>query len=162
MNTTNEKDIWQALEEVMDPEIPRVSVVYLGMIHEVKLSDNKASITFLPTFSGCPALDYILNDIKQRIEQLPLDAVVVKVTYEVPWSTNRISEKGKKMLKESGLAPPEPNDGYISLEVLSDIECPYCSSRNTQLQSPFGPTLCRAIHYCKNCSQAFEQFKPVA
>ena len=162
MSRVNEKDIWQALEEVMDPEIPRVSVVDLGMIHEVKLVGNSAVVTFLPTFSGCPALDYIQNDIKQRVEQLPLDAVEVKVTYDIPWSTNRISEKGKQLLKDSGLAPPEPNDGYISLDVLSDTECPYCSSRNTVLQSPFGPTLCRAIHYCKNCSQAFEQFKPVA
>ena len=162
MPIVTEQDIWLALEEVMDPEIPRVSVVDLGMIHEVKLHDNKAEISFLPTFSGCPALDYILNDIKQRIEQLPLDAVDVKVTYAVPWSTNRITEQGKKLLKDSGLAPPKHSDGYLSLDVLSDTECPYCGSRNTVLQSPFGPTLCRAIHYCKNCSQAFEQFKPVA
>jgi ring-1,2-phenylacetyl-CoA epoxidase subunit PaaD len=162
MSKTTEQDIWRALEEVMDPEIPRVSVVDLGMIHEVKVLDNKATITFLPTFSGCPALDYIQADIKAAAEKLPLDKVEVTVTFEIPWNTNRITEKGKKMLKESGLAPPEPNDGYISLEVLSNTECPYCSSRNTILQSPFGPTLCRAIHYCKNCSQAFEQFKPVA
>ncbi len=162
MQTVTEQDIWQALEDVMDPEIPRVSVVDLGMIHEVKLHDNHAEISFLPTFSGCPALDYITNDIKQRIEQLPLDSVAVNVTYAVPWSTNRITEKGKKLLKESGLAPPKHSDGYISLAVLSDTECPYCSSRNTVLQTPFGPTLCRAIHYCKNCLQAFEQFKPVA
>ncbi|MEM9190165.1 MAG: 1,2-phenylacetyl-CoA epoxidase subunit PaaD, partial [Myxococcota bacterium] len=134
----------------------------LGMIHEVKIQDNKANITFLPTFSGCPALDYIQDSIKERVKQLPLDEVEVVVTYEVPWNTNRITEKWKTLLKQSGLAPPEPNDGYISLDVLSDTECPYCGSRNTVLQSPFGPTLCRAIHYCKNCSQAFEQFKPVA
>lgn len=157
------EQIWQALEEVMDPEIPKVSVVDLGMIHEVKLADDgKATITMLPTFAGCPAIDYIKNDIRERVQQLPLQEVEVLVTFEIPWDSNRISAKGRELLKDSYLAPPPKHQGMIELDILSDVACPHCNSRNTTLQSPFGPTLCRSIHYCNNCLQAFEQFKPVA
>jgi ring-1,2-phenylacetyl-CoA epoxidase subunit PaaD len=72
-----------------------------------------------------------------------------------------ISEKGREALKKHGLAPPEKHSGYIELDVLSDIACPLCNSRNTTMQTPFGPTLCRSMHYCKNCHNAFEAFKPV-
>lgn len=155
------EEIWKALEDVKDPEIPKVSVVDLGMVEQVELSDGRATITMLPTFAGCPAIDYIRKDIIERVEQLPLEEVEVKVSFEVPWNSNRITEKGKQLLKESGLAPPEKHEGFIELDVLADVACPYCGSRNNVLQSPFGPTLCRSIHYCKDCLQAFEQFKPV-
>lgn len=159
-----EQEIWTALEDVKDPEIPKVSVVDLGMILDVRLSEDgeQAHVRFLPTFSGCPALDYIKNDIRERVAQLPLQEVTVEATLEIPWNSNRITERGRALLKDSYLAPPPEHDGFIALNVLADVACPFCDSRNTELQSPFGPTLCRSIHYCKDCLQAFEQFKPVA
>ncbi len=161
--TTTEHDIWQALEDVMDPEIPRLSVVDLGVITGVRLDDNNvAHVTMTPTFSGCPALHVMSDDIRERVKMLSVADVVVHVSYEIPWNSNRISERGRGILHEMGFAPPPKHDGYIKLDVLSDVACPFCNSHNTTMQSPFGPTLCRSIHYCHSCQQAFEQFKPVA
>lgn len=156
-------DILTALEDVKDPEIPAISIVDLGMIADVQISpENSVVVILTPTFAGCPAIDVLRQGIHERVSQLPVNAVEVRVSFEIPWNSNRITERGRKILKDIGFAPPPKHDGYIELNVLSDIACPYCDSRNTTLQSPFGPTLCRAIHYCNDCSQAFEQFKPVA
>ncbi len=159
-----EQDIWKVLEEVYDPEIPELSVVDLGMILEVTLSaDGKAAtVVFTPTFAACPAIPVIQEDIAKKLrEQLPLENVTVTVSYDQPWNSNRISERGKEILKKRGFAPPPTVTAEIELEVLQIVQCPYCGSTDTELQSPFGPTLCRSIHYCKNCHQSFEHFKPV-
>jgi ring-1,2-phenylacetyl-CoA epoxidase subunit PaaD len=157
------EDVLNALCDVMDPEIPRLSVVDLGVITNVIITpDNFAVITMTPTFSGCPAVHVMKDAIRERLEQMPLAGVEVVVSFEVPWNSNRISEKGRGILREMGFAPPPKHDGYFELEVLERVPCPFCESTNTTLQSPFGPTLCRSIHYCNSCSQAFEQFKPLA
>lgn len=158
-----ERDVWQALEEVSDPEIPKLSIIDLGIITRVKVDENNvAHITMTPTFSGCPAIEMLKESISERVRLLPVNDATVHISYEEPWNSNRISARGREMLKQSGFAPPPHHDGFIELDVLSDTACPYCGSRNTTLQSPFGPTLCRSIHYCNECLQAFEQFKPVA
>lgn len=161
---TTEEQIWQALEDVKDPEIPRVSIVDLGMISHVSVDENGiAAITLTPTFSGCPAIHVLKEAIAERIDQLEaVRSTAVRVSFEVPWNSNRITERGRALLKESGFAPPPVHDGYIELEVISTPACPFCGSRKTEMQTPFGPTLCRSIHYCHSCLQAFEQFKPVA
>lgn len=160
---TTEEHIWQALQDVKDPEIPKVSIVELGMISHVQLSEGKASITLTPTFAGCPAIHVLKEAIAERVNQVPeVETTTVKVSFEVPWNSNRITERGRVLLKESGFAPPPVHDGYIELEVISNPACPFCGSHKTEMQTPFGPTLCRSIHYCHNCLQAFEQFKPVA
>lgn len=156
-----EDDIWKALEEVMDPEIPTISMVDLGIISGVSLSDSEASITMIPTFSGCPALKVMEEMVKEKIESLGIEKVDVHTNFDIPWTTDRITEKGRKALLKHGLAPPPVHDGYVELSMLSDVECPYCGSRNTEMKTPFGPTLCRSMHYCNNCLNAFEQFKPV-
>ena len=83
------------------------------------------------------------------------------VNLDVAWSSNLVTDEGRRRLLEHGLAPPPKFEGVLELSVLSDIACPFCGSRETTLQSPFGPTLCRTIHYCRSCSQAFEGFKPI-
>ncbi len=158
-----EQDILLALHEVMDPEIPRLSVVDLGVITNVEIGNNNAvRVTMTPTFSGCPALHVMKNAIRERLELMPLSSVEVLVSFETPWNSNRISERGREILQEMGFAPPPKHDGYFELDVLENIACPFCGSTNTALQTPFGPTLCRSIHYCNSCLQAFEQFKPLA
>lgn len=159
-----EKDIWSALEEVMDPEIPTISMVDLGIITGVDVLDggNGVKVHMTPTFSGCPALRVMEDMVRERLQKMDIPRIEVETTFDVAWSTDRITEKGKQALLKHGLAPPvERKPGYIELDVLNDVACPYCGSRNTTLKSPFGPTLCRALHYCNNCLQAFEQFKPV-
>jgi ring-1,2-phenylacetyl-CoA epoxidase subunit PaaD len=157
-----EQEIRTALEEVMDPEIPTISVVDLGIVTHIAVSENnEVEVTLTPTFSGCPALRVMEELVSDRIKLLPVTSVTVKTTFETQWNSDMITEKGRQMLLKHGLAPPPKHDGYIELEVLSDVPCPHCGSRNTDMRSPFGPTLCRSLHYCKNCLQAFEQFKPV-
>ncbi len=157
-----EQEIWTALDSVMDPEIPKLSVVDLGMVSSISIDESGAAeVEVTPTFAGCPAIDFIKRSIRDAVVELGVESVTVNVNFDRQWNSNMISEKGRALIKDWGLAPPPVHDGYISLDVLQNVACPHCDSRNTTMQTPFGPTLCRSIHYCNNCSQAFEQFKPV-
>jgi len=157
-----EESIREALLEVKDPEIPTISIVDLGIVRKIRLNGSRVEVTLTPTFAGCPALKIMENLVEEKLRSNPLlTEVVVKTTFESPWNTDMISEAGRAALLKHGLAPPVKHDGYLELDVLSDTPCPYCQSRNTTLKSPFGPTLCRSLHYCNNCTQAFEGFKPV-
>ena len=158
-----EQHIKQTLEMVMDPEIPTISIVDLGIVTKIASeSPEKAFVQLTPTFSGCPALKIMEQLVKDALTDAGYQQITVETSFETQWNTNMISEKGRAALLQHGLAPPPKHDGYFELDVLSDIECPLCSSRNTTLHTPFGPTLCRSMHYCKNCSKAFEAFKPVS
>jgi len=161
INITKE-DILEALQDVKDPEIPTISVVDLGIITGVDVNeDNFVKVTMTPTFSGCPALKIMENMVKERIELLNPAGVEVTTNFDTAWSTNMISPKGIEGLKKHGLAPPEKHNGLVQIEILEKVKCPHCGSRNTTLKTPFGPTLCRSMHYCNECLNAFEQFKPV-
>jgi ring-1,2-phenylacetyl-CoA epoxidase subunit PaaD len=158
------EQILEALHDVKDPEIPKLSVVDLGVIIDVEIpSDNHVKVTMTPTFAGCPALTVMKEDIKTRLEAIPeIETVDVNVSFDKQWSSDLITEEGRKVLKESGFAPPHIlGNELVQIEILKDVECPLCGSKNTELRNSFGPTLCRAIHYCNNCKQAFEQFKPL-
>lgn len=162
-----EAKIWSALEEVKDPEIPVISVVDLGMITQLKIDDQRnVFITMAPTFSACPAVDILQQSIKKQIENqlsvLHLNSVQVDVSFDVPWNSNRITERGKKILKKFGLAPPPVIEGDVELTDIQYAACPWCDSLNTEMKTTFGSTLCRSIHYCNDCKQSFEQFKPVS
>lgn len=161
MYTAN--DIREFLKEVKDPEIPPISIVDLGIVTGIEVSDsNDVHVTLTPTFAGCPALKIMEDLVRERLEKVPeIGNISVNTSFEVTWTTDMISEEGRKALLQHGLAPPKQAVGYMELDVLSDTPCPYCGSRNTELKSPFGPTLCRSLHYCNNCLQAFEGFKPV-
>ena len=156
------EDILDALQDVKDPEIPTISVVDLGIITGVDIDeDNFVKVTMTPTFSGCPALKIMENMVKERIELMNISGVEVTTNFDTPWSTNMISPKGIEGLKKHGLAPPEKHNGLVQIEIIEKVKCPHCGSRNTTLKTPFGPTLCRSMHYCNECLNAFEQFKPV-
>ena len=157
----SKQEILDALDDVKDPEIPTISVVDLGIISDVIINDDSISIEMTPTFAGCPALKMLENMVRKRIIGLGFENVDVKTTFDVQWNTNRITEKGREMLKKHGIAPPPDHNGMIQIDILKNVTCPYCWSKDTTLKSPFGPTLCRSLHYCNNCKQAFEQFKPV-
>lgn len=154
--------IWAALHTVMDPEIPVLSVVDLGIITEVGLNvDSSVFIRMTPTFAGCPAIRLMEKQVGEAVAQLGYEDVRVETDFSVTWNSNRISERGREVIRQFGLAPPPRHDGEPDLNRLHYTECPYCSSVNTTLKTPFGPTLCRSMHYCYDCLQAFEQFKPV-
>ncbi|MCO4818946.1 MAG: phenylacetate-CoA oxygenase subunit PaaJ [Bacteroidetes bacterium] len=159
----SEVDIRNFLKEVKDPEIPPISIVDLGIVTKISITEsNDVHVTLTPTFAGCPALKIMEDLVKERLNKVDgIGSVSVNTSFETTWTTDMISEEGREALLKHGLAPPKQNVGYMELDVLSDTPCPYCSSRNTMLKSPFGPTLCRSLHYCNNCKQAFEGFKPV-
>lgn len=154
--------VWQALEGVMDPEIPVVSVVDMGIIRAVGVGVEGVTVTMTPTFSGCPALDVMRRDIMAAVRELGVGQVTVQVVLHPPWSTEWISEAGRERLRRFGLAPPPRHGGQIASVAFFDLaECPRCGSTNTSLRNAFGPTLCRMIWYCNECRDAFEQFKPL-
>jgi ring-1,2-phenylacetyl-CoA epoxidase subunit PaaD len=168
-----ESIVWAALDEIADPEIPAISVVELGVIggfaFEHVAGGERLTLELLPTFVGCPAIDVMREQIGERLRDLELaDEVEVKVSFATPWTSDRITPEGREKLRSSGFAPPAPialnapsvPDGDL-LTMTSIVTCPYCGSRNTTLENPFGPTLCRAIYHCANCRQPFEQFKAV-
>ncbi|MBU3741603.1 MAG: phenylacetate-CoA oxygenase subunit PaaJ [Candidatus Kapabacteria bacterium] len=155
-------DVYAALMTVKDPEIPTISIVDMGIVTDVAVSeDGDVHVAMTPTFVGCPAIDVMRRDAQAAVEQAGARNVTVDVTFDTPWNTNRLTEAGRAALLKHGLAPPVEYDTVLDLTVLNNAACPYCNSRNTTLKSIFGPTLCRSLHYCNNCLQAFESFKPV-
>jgi len=160
--------IWDELATISDPEIPAISVVDLGVIGSVHVDEARVRVELLPTFVGCPAIGVMQERITARVSELKLaPAVEVVVTFDPPWTSDRISAEGRERLRLSGFAPPQrmpagPALGQLEeLAVLPVAACPYCGSRNTTLDNAFGPTLCRAIYHCGDCRQPFEQFKQV-
>ena len=141
-----------ALADVADPEIPAISIVDLGIVHRAEVApDGRILVELLPTFVGCPAIDAIRSAVGERLAVFarPID---VTISFEVPWTSDRISPAGRSQLQKSGFAPPaEPED----------VRCPYCQSANVAMDSAFGPTLCRALFYCRACRQPFESFKAI-
>lgn len=168
MNTTHkitEHEVREALLDVMDPEIPNLSIVDLGIVRSVTVGDA-VEVELMPTFVGCPALEMIKEGVVERLAEVaPGVPVTVKVTLDEPWTSDRISERGRQTLKQSGFAPPPALRDMPArpsfIQLMPVVECPYCESRNTVVENAFGPTLCRAIYYCRNCKQPFEQFKQV-
>ncbi len=162
--TSWEQRVQDELAAIPDPEIPNISLVDLGVIGEVRLEDDRLTVQLLPTFVGCPAIGVMQERIAERLGSLGVARQVdVQVSFDPPWTSERISPEGRERLRRSGFAPPigSAGAGLDELALLPIAECPYCGSRNTTLENPFGPTLCRAIYHCAVCRQPFEQFKRV-
>ncbi|MFT6828664.1 MAG: ring-1,2-phenylacetyl-CoA epoxidase subunit PaaD [Roseivirga sp.] len=158
--SADEIRIW--LEEVKDPEIPVLSLNDLGVITGIIIADNgKVTVNMTPTFTGCPAMDVMKSDVEEVLRKKEIQDFEVRLTFETQWNSNMISEKGRAALKKFGLAPPPQHNLIVDIDLLEHSICPQCNSENTIMKSPFGPALCRSLHYCNNCHQAFEQFKPL-
>jgi ring-1,2-phenylacetyl-CoA epoxidase subunit PaaD len=161
----DQEAVWAALAEVPDPEIPVVSVVDLGIVHSVELDGERLRVELLPTFVGCPALDLIRDSVAARLAGMA-PRVEVEMTFAEPWTSERITADGRRKLRESGFAPPGPQPGagqplFATIGTRPLATCPWCGSRDTALENPFGPTRCRAIFWCNRCRQPFEQFKVI-
>jgi ring-1,2-phenylacetyl-CoA epoxidase subunit PaaD len=158
-----EAQVWQALAEIPDPEIPTISLVDLGVIRSVAVEDGRVRVEFTPTFLGCPALERMQAQMAERIEDLGAEPDVKVVTADA-WSTDRITLEGRAKLRRSGFAPPVARTaGETTLVQLQrgTFRCPYCGSTDTVLENIFGPTPCRSLRYCNACRQPFEQFKTI-
>ena len=158
-----EADVWEALEEIPDPEIPVVSLVDLGVIRSVDVHDGHVRIEFTPTFLGCPALEVMKRAMEEKVTELGAEPDV-EVISDDSWSTDRITAAGREKLRAAGFAPPAPRDAsaptLVQLQA-NVFRCPYCGSTETRLENIFGPTPCRSLRYCESCRQPFEQFKTI-
>ncbi len=165
MNATDTSTrVWNALSRVMDPEIPVVSVVQMGMVRDVDVAGRRATVTILPTFTGCPAVPIIREDVAAAVAAVDgIEEVEVEFSYDPPWTSDRISEEGRTKLTELGIAPPTGAGPVLitDIGIPAIATCPFCGSRDTKAENPFGPTPCRAIYYCAACRNPFEVFKPV-
>ncbi|MGH3105050.1 MAG: 1,2-phenylacetyl-CoA epoxidase subunit PaaD [Gaiellaceae bacterium] len=157
------EQVWAALAEIPDPEIPVISLVDLGVVRDVAVEDERVRVEFTPTFLGCPALETMRDAIAARIRELGAEPQV-DVLLDDSWSTDRITAAGREKLRASGFAPPRPRaDGAPTLVQLQSavFRCPYCGSPETRLENIFGPTPCRSLRWCAGCRQPFEQFKTI-
>lgn len=161
-NAIAHSTLLDALETIKDPEIPYLSIVDLGMVVSASEDEGNAKVVITPTFAACPAIDYIQKQIRDLLLSLNgIHTAQVTVSFEHPWNSDKISERGREILREMGFAPPPLHGGNLDMNTIGLAVCPRCGSHNTVMQNAFGPTLCRAIHYCNACRNTFEQFKPV-
>ena len=157
-----EGKIWKLLEEVFDPEVPVLTVLDLGVVRNVLVNQDIIHITITPTYSGCPAMKTIEEDIQSKLkEQIhpPID-IVIETVLSPAWTTDWISEEGRRKLKEYGIAPPEDEvDKSVLFAEPPIVPCPYCSSKETRMVSQFGSTACKAQYSCSSCLEPFDYFK---
>ena len=162
---TLELVVREALASVPDPEIPACSIVDLGMVERVEVTSEAIEVDRLPTFIGCPAKDIIGEDVQRAVStSVPGREVRVRFVYDPPWTTERITEQGQQALRGFGIAPHwEQASGPVVVPLLrrtdAAVPCPYCGSRETAMESAFGPTPCRTQHFCRACRNPFEGFK---
>jgi ring-1,2-phenylacetyl-CoA epoxidase subunit PaaD len=155
-----EKDIWNYLEEVFDPEVPVLTVVDLGIVQKVIVNERNIAITITPTYSGCPAMQRIEDDIIEKLREKGDFNVTVDLVLSPAWTTDWISEEGKRKLKEYGIAPPEDEaDKSVLFAEQTVVPCPKCNSRDTKMISQFGSTACKAHYQCNTCLEPFDYFK---
>lgn len=155
-----EKEIWTYLEEVSDPEIPVLTVVDLGVVRSVKLNGEKCHVTITPTYSGCPAMKMIEEQIIEKLNEKGIAEVTVDLVLAPAWTTDWISESGREKLREYGIAPPENEvDKSVLFAEPTVVPCPLCGSRNTRMISLFGSTACKAHYQCNDCLEPYDYFK---
>ena len=154
--------VFEILETVKDPEIPVISVVELGIIRDAVVTGDAVQVTITPTYSGCPAMREIEDDVRSALLAHGVREVTVSMTYAPAWTTDWIGPDAREKLRAYGIAPPgkaEPQ-GLITLtRARNVVACPFCGSHDTRLQSEFGSTACKAIHVCRSCKQPFDEFK---
>jgi ring-1,2-phenylacetyl-CoA epoxidase subunit PaaD len=159
-------EFWAAVGEVLDPEVPVLSVVDLGIVRDVREENGVVVVDVTPTYSGCPAMRVIENDIVEALHRAGAKDVRVNTVFHPVWTTDWISPDARERLRAYGIAPPSGSapvaTGLIPLQRRAEvIQCPRCGSRQTELRSEFGSTACKAIYYCTACSEPFEYLKAI-
>ena len=144
------QNIWNILDNVFDPELPGLTIWNLGILQDIQFANDTYNIVVTPTYSGCPAVDTIIDDIKSVLAKAGFEQVKVVVTLAPEWTTEMMSPAGKAHLKSIHIAPPDKDDKII---------CPICNSNSIKLISQFGSTACKSLHQCNDCSEVFDYFK---
>ena len=160
--TIEEKKIWSILETVTDPEVPVLTVTDLGIIRGVKMDGDTVEVIITPTYSGCPAMDMITANIRMALLENGYQKIKVTSVLSPAWTTDWMSEEGKRKLKEYGIAPPNPRQQVCKQELFASaegVQCPHCDSWHTHRISEFGSTACKALYRCDDCKEPFDYFK---
>lgn len=156
------EEVWQLLETVKDPEVPVLTIIDLGIVRDVRLDGGEIEVVITPTYTGCPAMDMIAADIRMILSENGFRNVKVTSVLSPAWTTDWMSEEGKRKLKEYGIAPPNPrqqvcNDNLFAAD--EAVQCPHCNSHHTHRISEFGSTACKALYKCDDCKEPFDYFK---
>ena len=150
---------WNAAASVVDPEIPVLTIADLGVLREVAVNDGHVEIAITPTYSGCPAMNMIALEIELALEREGFGRPKIRTVLSPAWTTDWMSDDGRRKLREYGIAPPEPASSRRALFGMQAVACPQCGSENTELLSEFGSTSCKALWRCKSCREPFDYFK---
>ncbi len=150
---------WNAAAQVVDPEIPVLTIADLGVLREVAVTDQGVEVAITPTYSGCPAMNMIALEIELALEREGIRNPIIRTVLSPAWTTDWMSEQGRRKLKEYGIAPPIAGGGRRALFGEQQVECPQCGSANTEVLSEFGSTSCKALWRCRDCREPFDYFK---
>jgi len=150
---------WDAAARVVDPEIPVLTIADLGVLRAVNVSDGHVEVTITPTYSGCPAMNMIALEIELALEREGFAKPKIRTVLSPAWTTDWMSEDGRRKLKDYGIAPPLAASSRRALFGAQDVACPQCGSADTELLSEFGSTSCKALWRCKACREPFDYFK---
>lgn len=159
---------WAVLDTVLDPEVPAVSVVELGIVRDVRDRDEGLEVVLTPTYSGCPATEVIEQSVRDALAAAGYAQVTTTLQRAPAWTTDWITEDGKRKLRDYGIAPPGPVDVSQGTPIrivrrarVEAVACPRCGSELTERLSAFGATACKALYRCVACREPFEHFKPI-
>jgi ring-1,2-phenylacetyl-CoA epoxidase subunit PaaD len=161
LNLTKEH-IFSLLSEIPDPEIPVITIIELGVIRDIEITDgNSISLKITPTYSGCPAMKQIEDDVRKKLSENGFTNITINTIFSPPWTTDWITTEAKEKLRQYGIAPPEHSteDKSWLTGKTKNIACPRCKSLNTKLISQFGSTACKALYQCQDCLEPFDYFK---
>jgi len=153
--------VGKILEMVKDPEIPVLTIEDMGIVRAIDFPEGRVEISITPTYSGCPAMDTIAEDIVSALLLHGYKNIEIKTVLSPAWSSDFITENGRKCLEEYGIAPPSTAGSKGALLGVDPVTCPQCKSENTELLSEFGSTACKALYKCKDCQEPFDYFKCV-
>ncbi|HEX6848867.1 MAG TPA: 1,2-phenylacetyl-CoA epoxidase subunit PaaD [Chitinophagaceae bacterium] len=162
VHSIDKKTIYSYLGEINDPEVPVLSIIDLGIVRDVIMNEDELEVTITPTYTGCPAMDMIAATIKIQLATLGFKKIKVTQTLSPPWTTEWMSEEGKRKLKEYGIAPPNPKQQVCDQKLFAEaeaVQCPHCDSYHTHRISEFGSTACKALYQCIDCKEPFDYFK---
>lgn len=158
-NKVIEELVWERLSLIPDPEVPVISITELGVVREVHWHDHKLRIVITPTYTGCPAMQLFVAEIRAAMHDQGFDDVVIETVYSPAWTTDWISEEAKEKLRNYGIAPPVKSASDDPFGDPPVVPCPRCGSEHTTLKSQFGATACKALYTCDDCKEPFEYFK---
>ena len=150
---------WDVVATVVDPEIPVLTIADLGVLREVAITDGHVEVAITPTYSGCPAMNMITLEIELALEREGFRGSKVRTVLSPAWTTDWMSEDGRRKLREYGIAPPQAASSRRALFGVQQVECPQCGAADTELLSEFGSTSCKALWRCRSCREPFDYFK---